>query len=179
MTIDFYDLINEKVRLKSKQEELISIFESDDPGHYQKLYFCGFLLNALKVTPNDLLDITSIQSAWLKKNPRMHYNQIKSVIKSIKQFKSFSSGSVISDSENFLTHFDEFEITEKTNTANTVKKYAGNEIKAKRTLADFDPKNCQIGSMHVTCYFKKCNQCSLIQGHYPLKNIRTGGEKNG
>lgn len=163
---DFYELIFEKVRLKSKQDELIRIFESEDPGHYEKLYFCGFLLNALNITPDELLNITVNQSAWSKKDIRMHYNQIKSVVKSIKHYnKNFSDVSVISDSEHFLTHFVDFENNELTETeSNWVKKRMKTENNMAKTVSDFEPKSCQIEDTHVTCYYKKCDSCKL-KGH--------------
>ncbi len=160
---DFYELIFEKVRLKSKQDELIAIFENEHPGHYEKLYFCGFLLNVLKVTPADLLDITVNQSAWGSKDERMHYLQIQSVIRSIQhQQRHNNSISVFSDSPFFLTDFENIENTEQnSNSANTVKKNIMTENNTAKTIADFEPRICQIGTTTVKCYFKKCESCTL------------------
>lgn len=179
MSIDFYDLIQEKVWSQGKRDNLIGIFENEEPGHYEKLHFCGFLINVLKLSPDVVFDITCNQSAWLKKDPHRHWLNIRSVVKSITQRNRISNGSVISESRDFLTVFDNFEITETNEKTNTVKKYPDSEITSKRTITDFEPKSCQIGHTHVTCYFKKCNQCSLTHGHIHPKNIGTGGEKNG
>ncbi len=166
--IYFYDLIHTNVWSQNKRDNLIAIFENEDPGHYEKLYFCGFLLNVLKLSLDDVMDIILNQSAWNKKNPHMTFLQVRSVMKSISHF---------SVSDDFLNRFrlSDNEITEKTNITKTVKKWTNTEIKPKKTLADFEPKSCQIGSTHVTCYFKKCEQCSLIHSHNPTGKTRTGG----
>lgn len=134
MTFDFYDLIQEKVWSQGKRDNLLAIFESEDPGHYDKLYFCGFLLNVLKLSLDNVIQIILEESAWLKKNPKMTFLQVRSVLHSIKQHNRFSSGSVISDSALFLTVFENFEINEnneKSNATNTVKQRVNIEIKTK------------------------------------------------
>lgn len=176
MSIDFYDFIQEKVWSQSKRDNLIAIFENEFPGHYEKLYFCGFLLNVLKMPLDSVIQIILEESAWQKKDPKMTFLQVRSVIHSIKQHNRFSSGSIISDSELFLTVFDDSENNEKTNIANKVKKIVETETIAKKTVADFEPESCQIGHTHVVCYFKKCDKCSIIHGHVHPKNIGTGGE---
>lgn len=162
MTIDFYDLIHEKVWSQGKRDNLIGIFENEDPGHYEKLHFCGFLINVLKLSPDVVFDITCNQSAWLKKDPHRHWLNIKSVVKSITQRNRILNGSVISESRDFLTVFDNFEITElteKSELRKTVKKYPNSEIKPKKSVTDFEPVSCFSGHVHVTCYYKKCDIC--------------------
>jgi hypothetical protein len=141
--IDFYDIIL-KVYKQSKRDELVGIFENPDPDHNSKLYFCGFLLNVLKVAPEHLINITCEQSAWEKKDISRHYNQIQGVLRSINYKKR---------KECFINSFTEgSERSERETTCSQGVSHVSNE---------YNPISCIIGSTHITCYYKKCNMCNL------------------
>jgi hypothetical protein len=170
--MDFYDLINTNVWSQSKRDNLIAIFENEDPGHYEKLYFCGFLLNVLKLSLDSVIQIIIEQSNWNKKDQHMTFLQVRSVVHSIIQRNKIFGSSLVSDSDIFLTVFEKNEINEtKTNSANTVKKMIETETIAKRSFTDFEPKSCQIEYVHITCYFKKCDKCNILLS-FNMMNIQ-------
>jgi hypothetical protein len=129
------DLSN--VRSFEKKQELFNILHSEDPDHYSRLYFVGFL----KYVGYSLEEICSIihqEASWGDYDAVMTYCQVRSVFKGV----------------------------DISSQGQEKREFEGEKPAPQRGLSPscidaYLPKTCIIGNTRITCYFKKCGSCPL------------------